>query len=412
MKNPLPRTPSRQPLGLYLHLPFCDARCPYCAFYSVPSPASGTIDAYLEALEMEGKNRRATLPRKRRPTTVYFGGGTPSLLSAQQLKRLCAMVNKVFTPETGAEWTVECNPGFLDGEKLAVLTDAGVNRISLGAQSLDDAALRSLGRRHNAASVFRAAEKIVSAGMINWSLDIIACVPGVGERRWNKILQQAAGLPATHFSVYALTLEEGRRLPASRARRSPPGMIGEDRQLRVLRVAEDMLSKKGYHRYEISNYALKGYQCRHHQDCWSGADYIGLGAGAVSRMGLARRSNAPDLNGYLTAFQRGNDVAHDYERLTPRLQAAENLVFGLRRMEGIDFARLNREHDLPLEPHAWPQPALRLLLQQGLLWRRKDRIGLTARGSELADAVALELWPDPDVHSSGEKTPTACMNAG
>ena len=382
------------PCGIYLHLPFCDAKCPYCAFYSVAGLAAGSIDGYLDVITRESRYRRTGFPCGWRPATVYIGGGTPSLLTAGQLDRLCAMIRSVFRPAADAEWTVECNPGSIDRRKLAVLAAAGVNRISLGAQALDDTVLRMLGRRHRAATVLRAVDAIRTAGISNWNMDLIACVPGVGERRWKTILQKAVDLEPAHVSVYALTLEEGRRLPHVTGRRRPPAVMDDARQLRMLRLTQQLLQEAGYQRYEISNYARRNRRCRHHLDCWRGRDYLGLGAGAVSRLGALRRQNLPDLNAYTAGLrQRNRDAPHDDEWLTVPQRAAERLIFGLRRMDGVSLEETLREYLLPAGSRDWPQPALELLVQQGLVWRRRGQIGLSARGFEVADAVALELWP-------------------
>ncbi len=379
-------------LGVYLHIPFCDAKCPYCAFYSLSGIADEYIDAYIEALTRESRHRRALLPAGMRLTSIYMGGGTPSLLSVRQLERLCAMVCDVFRPAGDTEWSVECNPGSIDREKLAVLKASGVNRVSLGAQSLDDDILRILGRRHRVAAVLRAVEDIQAADITNWNMDLIACVPGVGERRWRKVLQQAIALQPAHLSVYALTLDEGRCLPVVTTRRTP-ATLDDARQLRMLRLTHDRLHAHGYRRYEISNYALHDRRCRHHLDCWSGMDYLGLGAGAVSRVGALRRQNVPDVEAYLAALRRNGDAPHADEWLTLQIRAAERLVFGLRLIEGVAIDFLQRDYALSAGPCDWPQSTLRELQQQGMIWRKGRRIGLTLRGFELADAVALELWP-------------------
>ncbi len=379
-------------LGVYLHLPFCDSKCPYCAFYSVPAVDSELIDAYIEALTREIRHRRARLPAAFRLSSIYIGGGTPSVLSVRQLERIGDMIRDAFRPAHDTEWSVECNPGSLDREKAAVLKAAGVNRISLGAQSLDDDILRSLGRRHQVSEVWRALEAIRSAQISNWNMDLIACVPGVGERRWHKVLRQAVEIQPTHLSVYALTLDEGRRLPVVMGQR-PLATLDDSGQLRMLRLTRDCLQAAGYWRYEISNYALAGWRCRHHLDCWRGRDYLGLGASAVSRLGAWRRQNVPDLQAYLDGLQRQDDAPHEDEKLSPQVCAAERLVFGLRQIEGVTLDFLQGDEGLPAGPHQWPRPALRELQQQDMIWWSGNRIGLTERGLELADAVALELWP-------------------
>lgn len=373
--------------GLYVHVPFCDGKCDYCAFYSVPWRADA-VDDWLTALRQEYRlavEQWGPLA----PDTVYFGGGTPTLLAAPQLDRLLDLLRGW----QGTEWTVEANPGSLTTDKLRLLREAGVNRISLGAQSLNDRVLAFLGRRHTAADIRLAAEAIRKAGFENWGLDLMACVPGVDRSLWQQTLHQALALEPQHVSVYALTSEEGSGL-AARITTRAVSLLDDDDQLTMLADAEHRLSQAGFARYEISNYARPGYACRHHQACWRGRNYLGLGCAAASRIGPRRWSNRPDLTGYIQALRTGHLPPRDEETLSAITDAAERLVFGLRMAEGICLEAIIKTTGLTGSPVAdtW-RSTLGHLAADGLLTYAEGHWRLTARGRDLADHVAVELMP-------------------
>ncbi len=423
-----------RPSGLYVHIPFCDGKCGYCAFYSVPYEAA-LADRLLAALEMELR-LAADAGIAPAAETVYVGGGTPSILSPAQLERLGGMLRPFVLPEecsaqrdgnrhvprpvqsmtrvpgiaatalpgagspqprqrrserspldgidAGAaprEWSVEINPGSMSGEKLAVLVRAGVNRLSLGAQSFDDRVLKALGRRHSAEEIVRAVALIREAGVENFGLDLMAGIPGFEAAVWRHTLDQTVAQDPRHVSVYALSDEEGTRLNDA-IRRGESKLLSDDEQLASLSTAEAVLAAAGYARYEISNYAKPGFECRHHCACWRGGAYLGIGPAAASHVGWRRWTNLPDLAGYLAALERGRLPPRDQDPLTPALKAMERVIFGLRLAEGIDATIA-----------AGCLPALRRLKNAGLVDHRGRRWRLTARGRNLADAVAVELIP-------------------
>ena len=375
--------------GLYVHVPFCDGKCGYCAFYSVLHRAP-TAERYLAALRAELQQGRRACPAFA-PQTVYIGGGTPTMLAAPQLRHALASVRSCFDLTGVTEWSVEANPGSLTPEKLAVLRQAGVNRISLGVQSFDVAALRLLGRRHAPGDALAAAALIRRAGFANWGLDLIACVPGVDRKAWRRTLGAAVALDPAHVSVYALTAEEGTQL----TRRMGAGdlaLLPEEEQLWCLHAAEERLTAVGYGRYEISNYARPGHECRHNQSCWAGGDYLGFGPAAASRLGVRRWTNRPDLAAYVKALGAGRRSPRETETVTPETQAEEMLVFGLRCREGVEpdgiLARVGLADSTLAD--AWRQGLCRLR-REGLVLCRGARWRLTRRGRDLADHVAVEL---------------------
>lgn len=359
--------------GLYVHVPFCDGKCAYCAFYSVRyEPA--LADRYLDALERE---LAGSLPLA--PETIYIGGGTPSVLSARQLDRLCRLLRTNVATRRLVEWSVEINPGSVDAEKAAVLAAAGVNRFSLGAQSFDDRILKTLGRRHAAADTVKAFTILRAAGVENIGLDLIACVPGCARALWRKTLRQAVALAPKHISVYALTNEEGTRLNRLLGQ-GKTALLSEEEQLAMLDLAESVLTQAGFGRYEISNYAQSCFECRHNVACWRGEEYIGLGPAAASHVGLKRWTNRPRVNAYLKAAQALRMPPREVEMLTTALKRQERVIFGLRMAEGI-AADIASEYT----------QALDALRADGLVDLRDGRWQLTARGRNLADYVAVEL---------------------
>ncbi len=366
-----------RPAGLYVHIPFCDGKCGYCAFYSISYEAA-LADRLLAALEKElDLAREAGIAPE--AETIYIGGGTPSMLSPAQLEHLCGMFLPCISCAVPREWTVEINPGSISVEKLAVLTRAGVNRISLGAQSFNDGALRTLGRRHSAEDIVQAVAQVRCAGIDNFGLDLMAGIPGFGAGVWRKTLDRAVALEPRHISVYALTNEEGTRLDEA-IRCGESVLLSDEDQLAALSTAETVLTAAGYRRYEISNYAKPGFECRHHCACWRGGEYLGIGPAAASHVGLQRWTNRPNLEAYLEALGQGRLPPRDMDPLTPALKTMERVVFGLRMAEGIGA-------DVAADYLA----ALQDLRNKGLVDCREKRWFLTARGQELADAVAVEL---------------------
>lgn len=359
-------------------MPFCDGKCAYCAFYSEPVSNEGA-DSYLAAIERELDQ----LPDDAAPLTIYFGGGTPSILDTARLERLCRLLLGHISTDSLAEWTVEANPGTLPEDKIVMLREAGVSRISLGAQSFDDTILERLGRRHNAADIGRTLAAIREGGMENVGLDLIACLPGADDNGWRATLRSAMDLEPDHISVYALSVEPGSAF--SRAGVATPT---DDAALDAIETAKELLGASGYSRYEISNYSKPGRECRHNLSCWRGEDYLGFGPAASSRSGLRRWTNRPDADGYCSALLAGGLPPKDEEELTPRRDATERIMFAFRLSEGVLATKL-RHTDTELTEH-W-RATLERLRVEGLVESREDRWHLTARGRALADHVAGEL---------------------
>ncbi len=373
---------------LYVHIPYCDGKCLYCAFYSVRGTASAR-EAYAD---LPGRELEQALAAgvAVAPETVYWGGGTPSILGPAGLRRLAAGLQQRVSFETVVEWTVEVTPPTASDAVLEALRELGVNRISLGAQCFDDPTLRTLGRRHSAADAEAAVARIRAAGFHNFGIDLIAGLPGLDPRAWGETLTRTRALEPAHVSVYGLSIEPGSGL----ARQVTRGVTlpGETAALAALRQAEAALTAAGWERYEISNYARPGFACRHNLACWRGEDYLGLGPAAASRLGLTRRTHTADAPAYHAALTAGNPPPTTEITFTPPEDATERFLFSLRLAEGG-----NPQQHATRWPAAQPlatawERRLDALSRNGITesagpacWR------LTARGREVADAVSRDL---------------------
>ena len=364
-------------MNLYVHVPFCVSKCRYCAFHSETGASAEALAAFPRLIGREGALRAPGA----RPTTLYLGGGTPSSLGPDGLRALAAALPAL---ADGAEFTVELNPADVDAPLAEALRAAGVTRASLGAQTFDPAALCFLGRRHTVADTLAAASALRHAGFDNVSLDLIAAVPGCCGASFRRSLEQAIALEPRHLSVYALTVEEGTPLAAD-VRAGRVKMPADDETLDALAEAEAALARAGYARYEISNYALPGFECRHNLAVWHGEDYIGLGPAAASRQGLARRTNAPDFAAWSAALAAGRLPPADEEALSPEEDEHERFITGFRLAAG-------QRPDPATAPGRARLAVCERLEHLGLLAALPGgAYALTPRGREVADAVMAEL---------------------
>jgi len=373
---------------IYVHVPFCDGKCGYCAFYSTTFAAE-LADRWVNAVLLEMRGRLAG--RRPAPRTIYLGGGTPSVLSPAQFDGLARGIASLVSLSRLKEWTAEANPGSLSPALLGSFLRAGVNRISIGAQSMDDRALRLLGRRHSADDVRRTVRMLRNAGVSNYGIDLISGIPSVDESAWKRTVEEAARLGPAHVSVYSLTFEPGTPL----ARLAAEGGIlpaDDDTHLLRLDAAELLLRRAGYRRYEVSNYSLPGRACLHNTACWRGLDYLGFGPAAASRSARARRVNRPDLGAYLAAVESGADAPAGHELLDARTDLAERLMFAFRMSSGADLEVFCRRFGpVPRALRIRWERGLRRLEKAGLLVSRGSRWRTTRSGADMADAVASEF---------------------
>ncbi len=366
-------------LGLYIHVPFCPQRCPYCAFATVVGQAEHH-GLYAEAICREIESwAHLSGPVE----TLFLGGGTPSQVAPVLIGQMLEATQRHLGLHSDAEISVEVNPGTVDREKFAALKALGFNRLSIGAQAFRDADLRHLGRQHSAADVERAYAAARAVGFANVSLDLVANVPGVSEANWHFSVERAIALVPEHLSVYSLTIEEG-TIFAQRQRQGLLKPVADDRQARILEWTDTQLVAAGYEHYEVSNYARLGYRSRHNWSYWTGVPYLGVGLGAHSFVDEKRFWNTRDLNAYLDAMAQGQSPCTGEEAIAPDTARRERLWMGLRTIEGIELTE---------EEVGRVQSSKRFddLEKVGYVALEGQRLRLTRAGFLLADALSLEL---------------------
>jgi len=371
-------------LGLYIHVPFCKTRCSFCAFY-LQIHREDRASSYLESLQREIQlHTELNSLGGRLLDTVYFGGGTPTTLSCDQLAAILEQVQQCFGLQEHAEVTLEAHPDTVTEKGLRSLFQAGFNRISFGVQSMDAAELVKIGRRTSRHAASTAVQAASSAGFVNINLDLIYGLPGQTMRSWLATLDVALGLEPTHVSCYALTIEEGTRLHRDLHQGGSDGPDA-DLQNAMEDEAVRLLAAAGFERYEISNYSRPGYACRHNQLYWRGDEYLGLGPSAQSYLDGCRFGIIEDLLIYHRTLEFGNLPIQERERLTREQCRREAIVFGLRLIEGTDLGIVQETMD-----RTWEQ-VLDRLIDQGLLEERSGRVRMTEQGRRFADSIAVEL---------------------
>ncbi len=377
------REPWLWPRSAYVHIPFCAHKCGYCDFASLAG-ADHLADRYLVALEQE--IARVGVPQA--VETIFIGGGTPTRLAARQLERLLAVVRRWFPLASGGEWTVEANPGTLDAEKVAVLADGGVNRVSLGAQSFQPDLLRALERNHSPDEVPRALE-LIRPRFEHWSFDLIFGVPGSTPAMWESDLDTALALEPDHLSCYGLVYEKGTALwKQERAGHVQP--VDEEAERAMYEHTIDRLASEGLAMYEISNFARTGHESRHNLIYWANLAYFGVGLGAARYVGGVRSSNTRDLPAYLKRIEAGLDATGPTETLEPESRARETAVLMLRRtVRGLDRDEFADQTGFGFDELAGP--ALPRHRSTGLLEDDGRRVRFTREGLFLADTVLCDL---------------------
>ncbi len=375
--------PWRWPRAAYVHVPFCAYHCGYCDF-AVVAGKDDRIDDYLAALESE----LASLGQVEAVQTLFLGGGTPTHLSPGQLERLLTSIAR-WLPLAGesAEFSVEANPDSLTADKVAVLADHGVSRISLGAQSFHPHLLQMLDRAHDPSEISRAVH-LARQRIDQVSLDLIFGVPGQSAAEWSDDLRRALELEPDHVSTYGLTYEKGTPL-WKRRRRGELVPLAEEAELTHYATAIDTLSQAGYEHYEISNFARPGKRCRHNETYWANEAYFGFGVGAARYIRGRREINTRDLNAYIQHSVSGKSCTFQSEELDAAERAKETMAVQLRRCDGIDRAafRTQTDHDLD----AVAGPALPMLIEQGFLADDGRKVCLTRQGKYVADAIIERL---------------------
>jgi len=372
---------SATPLGLYVHVPFCASTCDFCAFYQT-SPTAEAVARFLSSLAFE-----ADLAAWKQPvTTVFWGGGTPGLLAPRDLLKLGEIVRGRLGG-TPREWSIELAPASVTDERLAVLREAGVTRVSLGVQSFQPALLEALGRRHTREQALRAYARVRAAGFASVNLDLIFAVPGQDEAAWRADLREAVALAPDHISTYCLTFEEDTALWVKLSRGQVKRDIAVEAQFYELTWAE--LAAAGYAQYEVSNFARPGHACLHNLNTWRMHEWVGLGPSAASQHAGWRGANVSDLEKWSTQVSAGERMTEQRVPLTPALLAEDALIFGLRMNEGVNLAVLRTRW--PNAPWATAEALADRFAAEGLAERVGELLQLTSRGRLLADAVGAEI---------------------
>ncbi len=376
-------------LELYLHIPFCIRKCAYCDFFS--SAGNGQeIERYVKALLREIDSCRE-MAEAYLVTTVFLGGGTPSLLSGDQAGRIFAALNDTFDIADDAEITMEMNPGTVTEEKLKAYRQSGVNRLSIGLQSVHDGELQMLGRVHTWADFLHTWDLTEKTGFRNRNIDLISALPGQSAKIWEDTLRTVIKLNPEHISAYSLILEEG--TPMYENQGQFPALPDEDEEYRMGERTIDLLEQAGYRRYEISNYAREGFACRHNLGYWERKNYLGIGAGASSLIGAVRFDHVRDRELYIRQTETGETLAVDQRILSMQEQMEEFMFLGLRRTAGVSERRFAQCFGVEIEEVYGA--VIRKLAGQGLLVREEGMLRLTHRGLDVSNyAMAEFLFPE------------------
>jgi oxygen-independent coproporphyrinogen-3 oxidase len=357
---------------LYFHIPFCPKLCPYCCFY-VEEGSKNKNQAFLDALLSEVE--RAADSYTLRPKTLYFGGGTPTALLSGQLEYLLSGLRDRLILDDLQEWTMEANPATVRAEKAQLLSDIGINRISLGVQSWNESSLKTLGRVHTGAQALKTVEILQNSGFAALNIDLMFSVPGQTLQEWERDLATTIALNPSHISAYCLTYEED----TDYFRKLTGGQFvqNEEHDARLFELTMDRLGEGGYRHYEISNHCRPGCESRHNQAYWEGKHFLGFGPSAFSTLPGVRLQNVCDTALYTQRILAGGDAVSSRESLDDLLRLKERIAFGLRMDEGLEAQLL-----LP-----WAE-ATNEFERIGLLEKSGSRLRLTRRGRMLADSVA------------------------
>lgn len=397
LENKYRKTDSKKPLGIYLHIPFCVQKCRYCDFLSAPA-APKTRRDYVKRLKEElllFEDAQAYRVR-----SVFFGGGTPSLLEPEETAGLMEAVAERFGDMRGdgapVEITIECNPGTLTPEKLRTYRECGVNRISLGLQSADDQELKLLGRIHTWADFQESFALAREAGFDNINVDLMSGLPGQTRASWEKTLERVLALGPEHISAYGLMIEEGTPFYETygadariREQGGVPALLPTEEEERgMYEDTQRILGGRGFFRYEISNYALPGFESVHNRGYWERTAYAGFGLGASSQLNRLRYKNTDDLVDYLS----GDFSKREVLVLTRDQEIEETMYLGLRMTEGVDLERFRETYHTPAETIY--QKQIETLERQGLVRIGGGRLKLTKRGVDVSNRVLAEFLLD------------------
>jgi len=376
-----------EPPGLYLHIPFCKSRCAYCSFnsHACQSPPAAYLAALASQIRYWADQQWC---RERVFATLFIGGGTPTIYGGDELAELVRLCLTSFRFTEDAEITVEGNPNTVTVEALTALRRAGVNRLSLGVQAFSDRLLVGLGRSHTKAEAHAAIKAARKGGFTNINLDLMYGLPGQSATDWRESLDQALAFGPEHLACYELTIEE--ETPFARLVEKGALILPEEEEaLAMAALTHDLLARAGLDRYEISNYAISGRECRHNLNYWRNGSYLGLGAGAVSCLSGFRFSAVREPEPFTGLVQKGELPLDEGECLPLTARFRESVVMGLRMIEGVSFSRLRRRFGLT--PPGYYGNILDDLRRQGLVAVGQDSLRLTEAGLPVANQVLARL---------------------
>jgi oxygen-independent coproporphyrinogen III oxidase len=374
------------PFGLYLHIPFCRQRCDFCAFY-LEIHREGRAETFVQSLIHEiGLSALQHVAAGRPVQSVYFGGGTPTVLASTQLIAILSEIRTHLALASDCEITVEAHPSTVSEQDFVQLLQAGVTRMSFGAESMEDSDLTRIGRPGAVRETVVAVAQARAAGFTNINLDLMYGLPSQSLESWQRTLAHCLTLAPTHLSCYALTVEEDTRLASNIQRRRSPAP-DEGLQIEMDEAAQRMLGDAGYARYELSNYAKPQHACRHNLLYWTNGDYLGLGPSAQSYLGGTRFGNVADLAAYDASLAANRLPIEDRTRLSEEEQLRDAVIFGLRLIQGIPTHRLHQH----AANYGHTAITAQLLAQQ-LIEEDGECSRLSARGRLLADTIAEQLY--------------------
>ena len=374
-------------LGIYIHIPFCRKKCYYCDFPSFAGYET-LMEPYGTALSMEIEEKSLLLEQLGPADTVYIGGGTPTALPLGVLARLIGKLRRTVPIKSDAEITIEANPGTVDEEYLHALLECGVNRLSMGVQSFNDTILRAIGRIHTAEQAVRAVEMAKSAGFKNLSLDLMYGLPGQGLEDLKISVETAMELAPQHISIYGLQVEDG-TLFARQQEKGELKLPVDDIVEAMYDYMTEYLPDRGYVRYEISNFALTGYESRHNMGYWTDVPYLGMGAAAHSYMGDSRWNNVSSVEKYIKSVETGLPYRENEELLDRETEMEEFCFLALRMSAGIDKRAFQRKFDCPIG--SVYNEAIEKMKARKLLEETEDHIRLTSLGMKFGNVVFREF---------------------
>lgn len=374
-----------RPAGVYIHIPFCVRKCNYCDFLSWRAGESEREEYTRDLVREIGLSDR-WFPEIDQVDSVFIGGGTPSILSAGQLQRICEALDRRFSIQEGCEFTIECNPGTADRHTFAACLNMGINRISFGLQSSVKKELQLLGRIHSYEEAERSFQEAREAGFQNINIDLMSGIPGQTIESYGRTLDRILHLEPEHISAYSLIIEEGTPF-YERYGEEPP--VDEETDRQMYRTTGVRLSEYGYERYEISNYAKDGFACRHNLKYWSGGEYIGFGVGASSRVGNIRYHNEEDPAAYTKRIWQERRTADLEEALDREAQMSEFFFLGLRKTRGVNLTEFERLYGVSAFDIYGRQ--IRKLVEYGLLKQQGHQLYLTDYGLDVSNLVFCEF---------------------